>query len=697
MAKDPQENDGASNAQYYGSLVAFEGKGEVISTQLRMLPTSPQVLILPDVRHYMREDNNTHFDTRSYTRDVLEAVEARRKVAMQFLSQSSPENKRLVFLNGGTAGAVAHCISAISDGPAHGDIVRAETIFRRILSEDAEEIGQEKRYSNEEALKLLSSGQGRQDLPCEQENEDPITKAMRAADALYQETESLQPIECYIRTRPRSLSLPMLGYTNDMGESSPFFVFGPPPNENEDSQPQKEEDAQACHQTASADRSSRRHSAGPSMLGISLSDHPLSPIAEEGSMPLSAEIRPPTQLSFTTTDHYSSPPASPGAVVYGEARLVQMQAAKSQKALRRTRSLDDMELSEACRRRLSVQMRRGTGEKSTMESNENKTRHLSIAEDVYSSKSPNHLPLARFVKAHTTTIRRSPVIQSPPELGGGADASHRPATAHGLDGDEDTLEESQPVLPLHEDLVIHFTSETQDQVLNSVIQKFKRGSYSIASTHAESSVATAETDSCPSTPRTADLFDLEEDGQIGLSPVMEVPSGDEAEEYDPFAVRGDETLQRLSSAVLRDCRPPTPAQTPLPGESDADSKFYDFSTVGRPNAVATQNALRMVLEVYFPPNRAGGYHQFGSPLLHSVDSLWRPIFGVDSSQDAASGESTVDIVLAIGSQKGVKREFSSSLTGQIERLGTKSNGMSRSGRLDIRFVLYHTVRLMIYC
>lgn len=688
--------------QYNGSLVAFEGPGDVVSTQLCMLPTSSQVLILPSVRHYMKEDSNTPFDARSYVKDVLNAVQARRDIALQFLDQSSTNSKRLVFLNGGAAGAVSQCISAIRERQTYGDVRRAEAIFRGIVSEGAKGLDEEKRQPNQETLDILGSGQGRHEPTWEEEVEDPITKAMRAADALYKQTESLQPIDCYIRTRPRSLSLPMLGYTNDLGEASPFFVFGSPPNEEVASNVEMDEDELPGYSRPVAEDAGRPHVSMVPMLGISMPDRPLSSILGEPYRARHAETHTITQLTSPTTDHCLSPPITPEGVVYGEARLVQMQAARSQKPLRKIRSLDDTELNEARSRRGSVQTIHTTEMASPVENPEAKSRHLSILEDPYSSNNLLHLPQVRFVKAHTTTIKRSPTFQALSDLSRDTYCSQEIKIVHTTEGHGELQEDFQPVLPLHEDLVIHFTGETSEDVLDSVIQSFRNGCYPVAHAPADS-FETTETDSCPSTPRTADLFDLD-DGQIGLSPVLEVPSGDEAEDYDPFAVHGPgmraSTLpfqQPSPLPIMEVCRPPTPAQTPLPHGADSDSKFHVVSTVGRANAAATQNALRLVLETYFPPHNDEGYQQFSSMLPHQMDSLWRPIFHHSQTQDGKATDKTVDLVLAIGSQKGVRREFSSALMGKIEKLGSKSSGLSRSGRLDIRYALNHLGQLEQLC
>ncbi len=45
-----------SATEYYGSLIALEGASDIISTQLRLLPSSPQILILPSIQQYIEDD-----------------------------------------------------------------------------------------------------------------------------------------------------------------------------------------------------------------------------------------------------------------------------------------------------------------------------------------------------------------------------------------------------------------------------------------------------------------------------------------------------------------------------------------------------------------------------------------------------------------------------------------------------------------
>lgn len=178
----------------YGSLIALEGSLDTVSTQLRLLPTSPQLLALPSLQSYMGKAGDGTFDARSLVKQVHDAAQKRHEVATQFLKNASPTNKRLVFLNGGTAGAVSHCITAISENQTSGDIHQAELVFRNIALEGLRGLDRENKQSDQATLWMLGRERTSGDSIFEsEETEDPITKAMRAADLLYKETDSLQP------------------------------------------------------------------------------------------------------------------------------------------------------------------------------------------------------------------------------------------------------------------------------------------------------------------------------------------------------------------------------------------------------------------------------------------------------------------------------------------------------------------------
>lgn len=677
--------------RYHGSLVAFEGPADVVSTQLRLLPTSSQVLILPGLQHYMKGDNRGRFSARSYVKNVHEAALARHKVALRFLDESSQANKRLVFLNGGTAGAMSYCISAISKYQTSGNSIHAESLLRNILNDGTKGLDQEDKYLEEEALHRRGSEDAKCGVIWDDEDMDPVTTAMRAADALYKETESLEPIECYIRTRSRSLSVPMPGWEDCAGQASPFFVFGSAPSEGSQfgSKDRQERPTGGNDEDANGMCTIR---GSQQSIEILHSMAYIPPSSVDGAdITSSIGSRPSTQPSSPTHNMLLSPPITPVEVEYGEARVIQMQAPRN--SFRRTRSLDDVELHQSLTRRATINKSQLPERVSSLGKSKVKSlcRHLSIAEDSHSRYTVPHMAQARLVKASTTTIRRSPTFpKNMPKPTRELYAHRGTKTGRFLNGDDGQEAVFEPVFPFQEDLVIHFTGESPDIVLESVIESFESGLYPVC-TPLPDLARTVETGSGLFTPQMQHFYDLDYLG--GLSPVAEVPSIDEASEYGNPNTHGNDAayLGTPSPSPRLDVKqPPTPAQTPpLPG-SEAELKcprFHSISTTECVTAVSTQNMLRSALHIYFPPEQYQRYRRSRLTLLPQMDRLWGPIFENSGNQKGKSNGRTADMILAMGCQSGVKIEFLSALTSQIERLGSKSTGMSRSGRLDLRYVV----------
>src|SRR4051794_22458391 len=81
-----------------GKMIALEGDTNVISTQLRLLPPSHKILILPNLLELLTpESENDVFDARAFIRDLQAAVTQRTETARSFLQRSTPTQPRLVF------------------------------------------------------------------------------------------------------------------------------------------------------------------------------------------------------------------------------------------------------------------------------------------------------------------------------------------------------------------------------------------------------------------------------------------------------------------------------------------------------------------------------------------------------------------------------------------------------------------------
>lgn len=86
-----------------GKLVALEGDSETIETQLRLLPPSQKILILPALQSVFSqnvESDKDSFNARTFIRDVHTNFTERTETARAFLRSSTTTQPRLVFING---------------------------------------------------------------------------------------------------------------------------------------------------------------------------------------------------------------------------------------------------------------------------------------------------------------------------------------------------------------------------------------------------------------------------------------------------------------------------------------------------------------------------------------------------------------------------------------------------------------------
>lgn len=647
----------------YGNIVAFEGHPDVVSTQLRLLPTSPQILILPAVQCYIAsDDSDKAFEVRAYIRKVHDALITRQEAARSFLHGATTSNKRLAFLNGGSPSAHALCIKAIMKHETGGDRVEAEAVYAQLAKGG---------LAGLEAKSQIHSRVGSVggESMFNEELHDPITRAMRAADALDRDTANLQPsdmLELTMTTRPRSLSLPLYGYSDGFGDAAPFFLFGAQVEDEVDvddnshlapgaptfavvdyNQPAKRP---VSVELAPASPSGAGKSKVQSNLGVHREMEMLSPIAPTFNDRTRDTV---TSEESTTPDARTSVSSSKGT-------------------LHRVRSLDRIypisaKLRDLCITGTSQEMEEGPSvfqrSRSFMVIGEERPpaiRRLSYI-DRRTVLSKGRRPT---VKVEQTSLDKK-TTQSPNSGG---------AFQHHLGADVATTPDVpfQPILPWVENLVVHFRDETPNLLLSSLIKSFKAGNYPILSSPASMSVYSGNV----STP----TFDQRSYGSshdiFGLGIVN-----------DDFVFN-----TRLQPRPARErtvpsvnvIRPPTPAQTPPPC-TGMEAKFHEFDIVSGQTAVAIQNSLRSVLSLYFPPE-AEGYRQFQFSLLPEFDGLWKPVFR--ETEPKGSPRETnrrVDHILAIGSQQGVDKVYSSGIIKQLETIGTKSSDrQGRSGRVDFR-------------
>ncbi|KAJ0304203.1 hypothetical protein COL5a_005337 [Colletotrichum fioriniae] len=718
----------AEPAEYHGGLVAFEGPHDLVSTQLRLLPTSSQIAILPSVKEFLEpESPDEPFEARKFVRRVHNAVTKRRDTALEFLKDSTPKRKRLVFMNGGTPSAQTVCIRAISRNETEGDISKAEAIFNDLVKGGV--AGLEDPVNSSGSFLDIS----------EEMSEDPITRAMRAADALDRETANLQPssdIDLTTpagRPRPRSMSLPMYSFADTFGDMASFYVFGGQFSEDHIKEEGQVKAATQYHgptprlAITNFDELERVSGEGFDSDGKPIvTAPPRSPSCvgeayERDDVSSSSSPNAPALLDVASprSDVFSIRSTEP--IYIEQASLVRMKSSASSRTLKRSQSISHLHRSNS--RYRDTLMRLKPKEQSAAEKSHNEKpsaghlllsaektaaekvaegRPVSVveliedAEKRESSAKRVEGPKTIYVKAARPNRGVNKALPPPPPSEKRLrkrrhTKSRSKYVDRGTDAEDVELNETpfRPVLPFYEDLVIHFKDDSPDPILEYMIKAFREGVYPVTLPSSASS-GTSTADGDRSTPQTP-TWQLAEPEVTQFTSTTKVST----EEYDPFSYQGPtytaKPVQSFTRTVIRSALP-TPAHTPPPTVSESEDKFHDFNAVHGQTAVAMQNSLRSVLNIYFPP-KGRGFSQFNFPLLPEMDALWKPIFrDVEPGGSPRKDNRRIDQILAIGAQRGVKKTFVSGVTSQLEKLGTKSSGVSRTGRLDFRYLIANAMQ-----
>ncbi|EEY19435.1 conserved hypothetical protein [Verticillium alfalfae VaMs.102] len=481
--------------RYHGTLVSLEGPVDVLATQLRLLPTSPQIFILPQVQTYLEDgDPSERFDARKFIRRMHNAVAARNEVAYSFLKGSTPTNKRLVFTNGSTPGAQAICIKSIAEHETDGNISHARLLFNDIVKHGA--AGLEDDWFSRQR-------EGRHHVP----EEDPIVRAMRAAEALDRLTADLQPntdVDLTFKARPRSMSLPIYSFDDRFGDAAPFYVFG----------------VRSCEDDECIDDSTRNDflSATPRLavtdFGESLTNTMATFKAVDDCLP---PLRSPSCVGETYEHQTRSPhrllttdmltplsghsTESTDTVAYGEGSSMQMQMGNPRRSTKRTKSLDrayetgdsygDPPLQAQIQAR--VDSGKALSEDGRRDSNVATLLQTSLSRTIH-------------VRCDRPTVLLSPPPPKPKKKANGAYVDK------GTDAESSRSPEPpfRPVLPFTEDLVINIQDGADDSVLDATISAFRAGVYPIQ-TEEQSEQLVARKESVIRAPKLHDIETAAED------------------------------------------------------------------------------------------------------------------------------------------------------------------------------------------
>ncbi|KAI1816593.1 hypothetical protein GGS20DRAFT_575340 [Poronia punctata] len=654
--------------RYEGSLIAFEGAQEVISTQLRLLPSSAKTLVLPPIERHGEDDNAASpFDAREFILKTHEAYHDRAEMARSFLEESTADDKRLVFMNGGTATAYMTCIAAISRHETRGDITKAQTIFRKLVRHGITGLRRPKKAKKEESTRTGTDGDNYEAL------DDPVSRAMRAADALDLETASLQSVHVLDLTyavRPRSTSVP----ARPMFNHEPDLLQHPLPDMSRQSQILKIEKWRnmAADEEQLADPNSA--SSCPSVADDMDSSGPLTPVDD-------------SQAYDMTTTNRTSP------ALVGKAQLVDIRPPSLQPH-RRTTSANQIAIGDERGGLANPLLRsRFHGDHVLQPINPDNTGLRRGPRLRLTTPNPKQ-PVPRF--SRIVALERNYMRKV-----SNRDAEND-ATSESVEGEAeiDANAPFETVLPMIEDMVIYFKGDESDPGVEAIIQSFRDGTYPVTKP-AQVSKETGEHTVPASPPRSRSstpnlTVDTTGKGQMIVEQVRPIYLPDV---YDPFAPTGDYTLHPATifppKKAVTTTRiisvPPTPAQTPPPpGPEPLMGKVIrDFHIAEYKTAVAIQDSLRVILADYFPSEGDG--YQFDFPLLPGFSSFWQPVFRTTSTEGLGTARN-VHLILAVGAQQNADRDFLHSVSCSLEKLGLAPNGNSRSGKLDFRYLVASAIR-----
>ncbi|KXX82808.1 hypothetical protein MMYC01_200779 [Madurella mycetomatis] len=618
-----------------GHIIAFEGPSELVSTQLRLLPASPQIRVLPSLPHYMRDSNpELPFDARQLIHRIHTAAQARHAEALEFLRtpMAVADGKRLVFMDGGTIGAHAACLSAIMEHQTGGNAEAADLTFSQLVSdgvaglllgrpssrqsgepsmadkEDPELVGHDRVQEGEQAAWERLNDDG----PIE----DPIMQAMRAADKLYKQTEFLQPASHDVDLTARLIDIP--------------------PRSRRRSSAPAIKTTEASRSSTSSVYSQDREPLAAAAPSVSINR------GVTDAKPASATARkPPLRISIP------SPPV-PWAGDVSVSANRQLPSGPYHP--------HHLQLLEP------LHPKRPRTAEAVLSSGKEQARTGSIVRKYQGSNSGSKYDSCSM-----------PNLRSPskpePGLGEGKDDS-RAANRLVPKSTETRGQPFTEVLPLLEDFVIQFSTETSDEVLDLVFERFKDG-YHPGRVLASGSSA----------PEDHDTFQ-----QIATGP-QHLVAGDAPRDEESISTDGDASsgeTPRMEHGLPTPGHSPTLSDTTSAAALNLDRTFYSLSITDE-TAVSIQNCLRSLFASHYPL-QAHGYSALDSSDHPEATGLWKPLECNAGRTATSGGNRRVDMILAVGAESGVQKDRVSVLAGQIEKLGTRDNGLSRSGRLDIRCV-----------
>jgi hypothetical protein len=669
-------------------LVSLEGDAETISLQLRLLPPSQKILILPSLLQDVLNDTDESFSARSFVRRVHAALTQRIEIARTFLQASTAAQPRLVFMNGGSVTARTVCISRICETLANWNVEEAESIFNELVKDGVAGL-----MKDDEVAFTKVSSDGSE---AEEEEENALSstgvldyKVTGTTDTSRhsQLTAGLESVdEEGARAATPEIKNDLLpGNPSDDKEPTTREITAPRLEDSFPSPPQGRI-IKTVITTPDLRKNIREERESFGARPVTMPPRFFTAPAyqsEDGS-------EDEEDINFSGQDSMLSASATFG-VIYGEACIVDIQATPPSKSAKKARSFENCHSKNSTLRKVDLD---------AIALKQPKRPISDGWSDKESAAWRFSMPAATFMKASETTIRRSPIASPRPGSSSLSKSMLRVFVDKGTDARDDSIEipamasevvEVDPapfeaVFPIVEDLVIHFTSEISNEIFDCVLRSYRTGTSPICSE--------MDSEAPPASPLSdSDTLDVQHKADSHFTAETDDEGIHGAHEFDPYSSnenytpnRGKWAGQRKTSrhdSAIQNVEPPTPSTTPPPPISGVPGKFCQFNPGRRDSVISVQNSLRAFLALYFPAGETG-YTQHCFPVIPEADRLWKPVWSCDE-RDIHEAR-TVDEIIALGCEDGVGKDFFSQVSGQIEKLGTKRSGINRSGKLDLRYL-----------
>jgi hypothetical protein len=731
-------------------LVSLDGNTSIISTQLRLLPPSPKVLILPPLSTVVQQpEGDVPFDARAFIRHVHEGLSTRLELARSFLQPSSSTQPRLVFMNGGSISALTTCIAVIREKVTNGNIQEAAELFNAIVKGGV--------------AGLVSEGET---VDGHESNNAQISKAvkggifLKARDTRSSSTTShishIAPsvtddadfIDRLIDSLQKPLPMiPVEGENVNITNSSEHTrtTASPIPPDVPRLKSRFWTDERVIPKT---ERVIKGASQGRKLGHVGKRGNQDYTSSESSTYTDAVTNQERTDFDgdnlSAQPERPASVPSSHGLAKQNEYSYSYVEGKLSRHVVKKARSVDCLRSKDADPSSLDIGPRKLKLRTSSpftfsplLRSEISSITDSESSDLSESSSSLDSLPGTTYVKAletlHETSSPLKTLSSDPPRAftnrgtyTGDSDGSEKVSNPS---PDAAYLKESapfEPVFDMVEDLIIHFKDGGSNEVLETVIQSYKKGNYPIADnnvpqvpTTPASPVSLASTNSTSLSGASHTSADTNEDwphggAEIDPEKIKARPSKEHSDVSSesssdvsmdspldsPLVYASDETSVAPSNSPSN-TKPPWPKensrntvhsilkprlQIPVtnpeapPPElvTDAVQKIHELSDISTTNAVTLQDSFRGVLKIRYPPETTH-YKQHIFALEN--DRFWKPVFRMDARHEGE--DRTVDQIIAIGCEDGVEKALYKEVIEQFDKLGTSATGI-RASKLDIR-------------